>query len=143
MPTNKCGISNDIDNDTFMGHIQINSTDALPFNICLSSFSAGPNGRTVSSKVYDARDGSCRVEYIPTEVGVHNIEVMYADLPIQGSPFKSKAYDHTGIRIGTIPSGVVGQPCEFLGRCFTASSHMVFVFIIVNNIIIFISFIIL
>ncbi|KAF8782497.1 filamin-A-like isoform X2 [Argiope bruennichi] len=36
----------------------------------------------------DNRDGSCTVEYIPVEVGMHEIGVKYADQDIPGSPFK-------------------------------------------------------
>ncbi|GIY01877.1 filamin-A [Caerostris darwini] len=36
----------------------------------------------------DNRDGSCTVEYIPVEVGMHEIGVKYADQDVPGSPFK-------------------------------------------------------
>ncbi|CAL1273258.1 unnamed protein product [Larinioides sclopetarius] len=36
----------------------------------------------------DNRDGSCTVEYVPVEVGMHEIGVKYADQDIPGSPFK-------------------------------------------------------
>nr|XP_042902335.1 filamin-A isoform X2 [Parasteatoda tepidariorum] len=36
----------------------------------------------------DNRDGSCTVEYIPVEIGPHEIGVKYADQDIPGSPFK-------------------------------------------------------
>ncbi|XP_035216492.1 filamin-A-like isoform X2 [Stegodyphus dumicola] len=36
----------------------------------------------------DNRDGSCTVEYFPVEVGMHEIEVKYADQHVPGSPFK-------------------------------------------------------
>lgn len=36
----------------------------------------------------DNRDGSCTVEYIPTEAGDYDISVKFADQSIPGSPFK-------------------------------------------------------
>ena len=36
----------------------------------------------------DNRDGSCTVEYVPTEAGDYDISIKFADQPIPGSPFK-------------------------------------------------------
>ncbi|XP_054724113.1 filamin-A-like [Uloborus diversus] len=36
----------------------------------------------------DNRDGSCTVEYVPLEVGTHEIGVKFADQDVPGSPFK-------------------------------------------------------
>ena len=36
----------------------------------------------------DNRDGSCTVEYVPTEPGDYDVNVRYADQHIPGSPFK-------------------------------------------------------
>ena len=36
----------------------------------------------------DNRDGSCTVEYVPTEAGDYDISVKFADQSIPGSPFK-------------------------------------------------------
>ena len=36
----------------------------------------------------DNKDGSCTVEYVPTEPGEYDINVRYADQHIPGSPFK-------------------------------------------------------
>ena len=36
----------------------------------------------------DNRDGSCTVEYIPTEAGEYDISIKFAEQPIPGSPFK-------------------------------------------------------
>lgn len=36
----------------------------------------------------DNRDGSCTVEYVPTEAGDYDISIKFADQFIPGSPFK-------------------------------------------------------
>jgi hypothetical protein len=36
----------------------------------------------------DNRDGSCSVEYIPTEPGEYDVAIKFADQHISGSPFK-------------------------------------------------------
>ena len=36
----------------------------------------------------DNRDGSCDVEYLPTEAGEYDISIRFADSPIPGSPYK-------------------------------------------------------
>ena len=53
------------------------------------------------------------IEYVPTEVGDHSVDVRYADLPIPGSPFLVKAYDSNKINVTDIGSGVVGKPVYF------------------------------
>lgn len=36
----------------------------------------------------DNRDGSCSVEYIPTEAGEYDVSIRFSDHHIPGSPFK-------------------------------------------------------
>ncbi|CAG7722272.1 unnamed protein product [Allacma fusca] len=46
----------------------------------------GPSEAKMTCK--DNRDGSCTVEYIPTEAGDYDITIKFADQDIPGSPFK-------------------------------------------------------
>jgi len=46
----------------------------------------GPSEAKMTCK--DNRDGSCTVEYIPTEAGDYDISIKFADQSIPGSPFK-------------------------------------------------------
>lgn len=41
----------------------------------------------------DKRDGSCDVEYLPTEPGEYDITVRFAEKHIPGSPFKVEVFD--------------------------------------------------
>ncbi|GLH11660.1 Filamin-A [Gryllus bimaculatus] len=46
----------------------------------------GPSEAKMTCK--DNRDGSCSVEYIPTEAGEYDVSIKFADQHIPGSPFK-------------------------------------------------------
>ena len=51
--------------------------------------------------------------YVP---GPYRIQVQYADVNIQGSPFIAHAYDTSQVRVGSIPDGIVKQPVHFDGE---------------------------
>jgi filamin len=42
-------------------------------------------------------EGHYGVDYVPSEVGDHQVEVKMSDLHVQGSPFIVKAYDATKV----------------------------------------------
>ncbi|CAG0912726.1 unnamed protein product [Notodromas monacha] len=46
----------------------------------------GPSEAKMTCK--DNRDGSCTVEYVPTETGEYDVSIKFADTHIPGSPFK-------------------------------------------------------
>ncbi|KAL1437060.1 hypothetical protein MTO96_049063 [Rhipicephalus appendiculatus] len=54
-----------------------------------------------------------RVEYTPTEVGDHTIELELGGHSLPGSPFMSKVYDASKVRVADIGTGVVGRPVYF------------------------------
>lgn len=60
----------------------------------------GPSEAVVSCK--DNCDGSCSVEYVPTEPGDYDISIKFADKHIPGSPFKVMAEKqvHLILKIG-------------------------------------------
>ncbi|CAH1781771.1 unnamed protein product [Owenia fusiformis] len=72
-----------------------------------------PSYKVVPNSVINNMDGTYNVEYVPKEVGLHNIEVQYAELAIPGSPFSSKAYDASAVKVSSIPDGIVGKPDMF------------------------------
>lgn len=45
----------------------------------------GPSEAKVTCK--DNRDGSCTVEYVPTEPGDYDVSIKFSDQHITGSPF--------------------------------------------------------
>ncbi|XP_059352458.1 filamin-B-like isoform X4 [Daphnia carinata] len=68
-----------------------------------------PSRREVPSVIETVTESRYSVTYTPTEVGDHNIEIKYADLPIHGSPFVVKAYDSARVRVTDVNNGVVGK----------------------------------
>lgn len=71
-----------------------------------------PNGTSLPVRI-QKESNEFIVEYTPTEVGDHKIEVKYADHEVAGSPFVAKAYNTGAILVTDLPNGVVGQPIEF------------------------------
>jgi len=58
-----------------------------------------------------------RVEFEPTEVGPHTVDVRLAGQPVQGSPFTANVYDVARVRLTDTPSsGVVGNGVHFIGQ---------------------------
>ncbi len=70
----------------------------------------------MASKFQGNANQGFNVEYTPTEVGRHRINVEYADIDISDSPFFPQAFDAGLVRVGTIPDGVLGQPVTFEGK---------------------------
>ena len=92
-----------------------------PAEFTLDTRDAGPGGLGLTiegpseAKIecFDHNDGTCMVRYWPTEPGEYNINVLYANKPIEKSPFKaqvmpSKRVDVSGIKAygpGLQPTG--------------------------------------
>ena len=55
----------------------------------------GPSEAKMTCK--DNRDGSCSVEYLPTEPGDYDIGIKFADKHIPGSPFKVSEINSTNL----------------------------------------------
>ncbi|XP_076100088.1 filamin-B-like isoform X2 [Mytilus galloprovincialis] len=71
-----------------------------------------PSKRTVPYNIRRTKEGHI-VEYIPTEVGDHRIEIKYGDSEIEGSPFTAKAYDTHAIRVSRFGDTLVGKSVDF------------------------------
>lgn len=50
----------------------------------------GPSEAKMTCK--DNRDGSCSVEYTPTESGEYDVSIQFAEKHIPGSPFKVNSF---------------------------------------------------
>lgn len=69
-------------------------------DVCISISGAGTGGLGLTiegpseAKVVckDNRDGSCTVEYVPTEPGDYDVSIKFADQHIAGSPFSVSVY---------------------------------------------------
>ncbi|XP_052106412.1 filamin-A-like isoform X1 [Mytilus californianus] len=73
---------------------------------------SAPSKRTVPYNIRRTKEGHT-VEYIPTEVGDHRIEIKYGDSEIEGSPFTAKAYDTHAIRVSRFGDTLVGKSVDF------------------------------
>ncbi|XP_063426625.1 filamin-A-like isoform X1 [Mytilus trossulus] len=73
---------------------------------------SAPSKRTVPYNIRRSKEGHV-VEYIPTEVGDHRIEIKYGDSEIEGSPFTAKAYDTHAIRVSRFGDTLVGKSVDF------------------------------
>ncbi|XP_028841248.1 filamin-C-like isoform X1 [Denticeps clupeoides] len=80
-----------------------------PFGIDTKGAGAGGLGLTVEGpceakiECQDNGDGTCSVSYLPTEPGDYNINILFGDAHIPGSPFKAK------VRPALDPSKVVAS----------------------------------
>lgn len=93
----------------------------VPAEFTIDTRAAGPGGLGLTiegpmeAKIecFDRGDGTCTVRYYPVEPGTYSINILFADKPIPGSPFKanimpSKRVDVSGITAygpGLQPSG--------------------------------------
>ncbi|EEC09954.1 conserved hypothetical protein [Ixodes scapularis] len=73
----------------------------------------GPNQSPLKTHVTGNHHGGYRVEYTPVEVGDHAVEILLGGESLAGSPFMSKVYDASKVRVADIGSGTVGRPVYF------------------------------
>lgn len=55
------------------------------------------------------------VEFVPTEVGTHIVEVTVNGEKLPSGPLVAKVYDAGLIQVADVSGGVVGQPVQFRG----------------------------
>jgi filamin len=76
-----------------------------------------PSGKRHYPKLEDNRNGTVKIRYQPTEVGMHTLDVAYNQSPVAGSPFKFYV-DKLGVGHVTafgpgLSHGITGEPCNF------------------------------
>ncbi len=52
-------------------------------------------------------------QFVPDEVGPYVIGVEYNNVPVGGTPFTGKAYDHNNVIVSPVPWGTIGKGLEF------------------------------
>lgn len=57
--------------------------------------------------------GRYAVNFTPTDVGDHSVEVKVGGAHVEGSPFLVKAYDAAKVKVTDINTGTVGKPVFF------------------------------
>jgi filamin len=81
--------------------------------ISIGLIDLGPSKHTCHMQVINNRDGTWKVNYIPTEVGETFIDIFLGDELVGGSPFKVNIFDISEIHVSTIDGGVVGHLVTF------------------------------
>ncbi|XP_065214935.1 filamin-A isoform X4 [Planococcus citri] len=73
-----------------------------------------PSKRNLPTSIFsEGSNGVFRIEFIPTEVGSHLIDVSVAGDKLIGGPLVAKVYNTSYIHVTDVKNGVVGQPCQF------------------------------
>ena len=81
-----------------------------------------PAGEHLSPQLIDRHDGCVLVRCVPTQPGLHHLDVSYNNVPVQGSPwqFHAETVDLAQLRAygAGLSHGVATAPCQF-----TVHSH--------------------
>lgn len=94
----------------------ITSTNTAPADLSVHVIS--PSKRSVPARVLPGnRTGVQSVEFVPTEVGTHVVEVSIDGEKLPSGPLIAKVYDAGLIQVADVSGGVVGQPVQFRGKC--------------------------
>ncbi|XP_045132539.1 filamin-B-like isoform X2 [Portunus trituberculatus] len=72
-----------------------------------------PSRVSLEPRISTNQDGKLQVDYTPTEVGDHSVEVRVAGMLVPGSPFLVKAYDANKVKVTEVAAGIVGKPVYF------------------------------
>ncbi|XP_043936269.1 filamin-A isoform X2 [Protopterus annectens] len=104
-----------------------------PFTIDTKGAGVGGLGLTVEGpseakiECLDNGDGTCSVSYLPTEAGEYNINILFADTHIPGSPFKAvvqSSFDPSKVECSGpgLEHAKVGEAGKFTVDCSNAGS---------------------
>ncbi|XP_076270429.1 filamin-type immunoglobulin domains fbug isoform X3 [Rhynchophorus ferrugineus] len=90
----------------------ITNTNTAPDDLMVHVIA--PSKRTVPARVLPGnRTGVQSVEFVPTEVGTHIVEVTINGEKLPSGPLIAKVYDSGLIQVADVSGGVVGQPVQF------------------------------
>lgn len=93
----------------------ITSTNTAPADVTVHVIA--PSKRSVQSRVLPGiRTGVQSVEFVPTEVGTHIVEVHVNGEKFPSGPLIAKVYDAGLIQVADVSGGVVGQAVQFRGK---------------------------
>ncbi|UJR31815.1 hypothetical protein I4U23_019292 [Adineta vaga] len=76
-------------------------------NTIIGSVVVGPKGEPVNVKLFPQASGDYIGEFTPTKIGQHRIDITFANVPVQGSPFFTEVYDPSQVRIGPLPRDII------------------------------------
>ena len=100
-------------------------TSAFDMNARVTS----PSGVTEDASIADLDNFLYKVVFVPKEVGVHTVSVLYKGMHIPGSPFQFTVgpfRDHGAHRVHAggigLTRGNVNEPCEYTNLKFSKLS---------------------
>ncbi|CAF3415563.1 unnamed protein product, partial [Rotaria sp. Silwood2] len=67
----------------------------------------GPKGEPIDVKLFSQANGDYMGEFTPKKIGQHRIDITFAKIPIQGSPFFTEIYDPSKVHIGPLPKDIL------------------------------------
>lgn len=86
-------------------------------SVVIAAVVTTPTLKQYRPTVVDNKNGTVKVSYRPTEAGTHTLEMNYADVPLQGSPYKFTVQQVTPGKVSVfgpgLSSGLAGQPSSF------------------------------
>ena len=83
--------------------------------LLLHSFT-DPNGKKIASDIkLNTQEDIFTCEFTTSVIGQHLIEIVIKDEKIDATP-GFYTYDASKIKVGEIPSGLVGMPVDFQGK---------------------------
>ncbi|RWS29658.1 Filamin-B-like protein [Leptotrombidium deliense] len=85
-----------------------------------------PSGREIPIRIDTIKQSVYEVEYITPEVGEHLLEVSALGTLVDGSPFRTSAYDASKIKVGPIPSGIIHSSIQFESKLFFKTFESLF-----------------
>ncbi|CDW56612.1 Putative filamin [Trichuris trichiura] len=99
------GISTTVAGSTANFTMNLNDKRTGECNVIVTA----PDETTLPVKCFKQKDGNFRVEYKPSIVGEHKVEVSVGDQQIKGSPFKCIVFNPDLVRIVKLDRVVVGK----------------------------------
>lgn len=86
-------------------------------NMYIIKYIVAPSKRHIPARIEEesGRTGEFRVEFTPTEVGSHLVEISIAGQKLPAGPLVAKVYNSSLIQVTDVPSAVVGHACQFRG----------------------------
>ncbi|XP_060517037.1 filamin-C [Cylas formicarius] len=89
-------------------------TDANVATNDLTVHVTSPSKRAVSSRILPGnRPGLQNIEFVPSEVGTHMVEIALKGEKLRSGPIVAKVYDAGLIQVADVSGGIVGQPVQF------------------------------
>ncbi|CAD5125182.1 DgyrCDS13424 [Dimorphilus gyrociliatus] len=79
-----------------------------------------PSGRKLNPLPSPTDSSGWKIEYIPQEVGMHEVSIKLNGREIADSPFHPEIYDCRLVKVSSIGPGNVGKPVAFQVDCQTA-----------------------